>query len=493
MDNIYTDREKLINGINKVCDAVKVTLGGAGANAILGESLPPYHIITNDGISIANKIHLADPVENMGANLMKEVATRANKESGDGTTTTMVLTQAILEEGLKSDASPMEIKRSLDECLPIINKALEEQKRDLHEDKIRDVALTSAEDQELAMTLETIYKEIGKNGIVELETSNTTETYYEIKEGVRLKNTGYIQSFGNIYGKEEVWKNPLILIVKQPITTNTQLEPIYQFLKGNNKTELVLFVDEIDQTALQAIAYLHVNGLFKTLVIKAPTLWKDLIYKDFAKITGANIVSPDSGISLKTVKMSDMGTCEKLVVTKNETRVIGIQDITSHIEDLKKEGTTEAELRLNWLQTKACELKLGANSESELSYKRLKAEDARNATYLALQGGVVPGGGVALFQCKKHLPDTIGGNILREALQMPMKQIGRNAGFEGGYKLGIDKGVDTRTNEIVNMWEAGIIDPLIVVKNSIKDAISVAGTALTAKVFITNNEDKRNM
>lgn len=488
MDNISTDKQKLINGINKVCDAVKITLGGAGANAILEEDLQPFHIITNDGISIAEKIKLNDPVENIGANLMKEVAIRANKESGDGTTTTMVLTQAILNEGIKIKASPMEVKRSLDECLPIINKCLDEQKKEITVDNIKSVALTSSEDETLSQLLQDIYKEIGPNGIIELDNSNTADTFYEITEGVRLRNTGFIPSLVPMYKKQEVWNKPKILIIKQEINTNTQLEPIYIKLKESGITEIVLLVDQIDNTSLSAIAHLHQNGIMKTLVLKAPTLFKDWIYEDFAKITGATIIDTASGTGFKTFKTSYLGECDKIIATSNETRILGIKDISEHIKSLEEIATDDSKIRLSWLQTKAGILKLGANSESELSYKRLKVEDARNATYQALQSGVVAGGGVALVNCVDELPNTVGGDILKQALLRPIQQIIINTGLEKEektYELGGDLGFDTRTMTVINMWEAGILDPVSVVKNSIKDAISVAGTVLTANVIIT--------
>lgn len=495
MDNISIDKQKLINGINKVCDAVKITLGAAGANAILEEQLSPFHTITNDGISIAKKIKLEDPVENMGANIMKEVAEKANKESGDGTTTTMVLTQAILEEGVKIQGNPMDIKRSLDECVPIIFKALDDQKKEITPERTKDVALTSSEDVQMAEILQKIYTEIGSNGIVELDNSNTTDTFYEITDGVRLRNTGFIPSLSNLYGKQEVWKNPSILLVKQEITTNTQLEEVYKMMRGNNKNELVLLCDQIDQTALQAIAMLHVNGIFKTLIIKAPVLWKDWIYEDFAAITGATIIEPATGTNIKQVKMSHLGTCDKIIVTRDETRVIGVKDIKEHLVKVD-DGSEESKLRISWLETKAAILKIGGNSESELSYKRLKAEDARNSVYQALQSGVVAGGGVALMKIVPQLPsDTIGGKILREALTKPIRQIISNyygdKEFVQETHVNEDIGFNTKTGQQVNMYEAGIIDPLSVVKNSIKDAISVAGTVLTAKVIITDHETKR--
>jgi chaperonin GroEL len=240
------------------------------------------------------------------------------------------------------------------------------------------------------------------------------------------------------------------------------------------------------------LAYTHIKGIFKTLIIKAPTLWKDWLYEDFAQITGATIVQTTSGVSFKNLSVEHLGTCDKLITTKEETTVIGIKDISEHIETLKGQGTDDSKIRLAWLQTKAAILKLGANSESELSYFRLKAEDARNASYLALQDGVVAGGGIALFNAAQSLPDTLGGKILRIALASPLEQIIKNTGLnrfdlqEGkDYNLGDIQGFDARTKQLVNMWEAQILDPAKVVKNAIKNALSVASTVLTSSVIIT--------
>ncbi len=450
MDNISYDKAKLIAGIAKVANAVKVTIGSAGTNAILEEELQPYHIVTNDGISIASKIKLTDPVENIGANIMKEVAIKANRESGDGTTTTMILTHAILEEAMKSES--------------------------------------------IGALLQEIYKEVGKDGIIELDNSNTSDSYHVITEGVRLRNCGFMYPYmtNDPKGTKATHLVPKILITKQKISTLQEIDHLFGSLSKQGITELVIFCDEIDPIVSTTLAQTQMQGLFRTLVIKAPVLWKDWLYEDFAKITGATIVDIQSGLKLKNVRIDHLGTCDKLITTKDETIVLGIHDISTHVKALEEQDTDDARLRLAWLKTKTAIFKLGANSESELSYLRLKTEDARNASYLALKGGVVAGGGVALLNCIKDLPDTIGGKILDIALQTPMKQIVSNAGMVKFVVLSNGtRGFDSKRLKLVDMFEAGIVDPTIVVKNSIKNAISVAGTVLTANVVIfKSNETK---
>lgn len=487
--NVYLNDEAragLMRGVDAVADAVKLTLGAGGANAVLEAGVQPGHLITNDGVSIAMQVKLEDPIENIGANLVKEIASRSDKESGDGTTTSTVLAQAILHAGDGVEASPMDIKRSLDECLPILNLALDEQTRPITVDEVAGVASVSAESEYLGSLFQEMYQEIGKDGLVELDFSNLPETFYELSEGVRLRNAGWLGAYSSTEPGKAVFKQARILITKQKVSTVDELDPILKAVAQEGKRELVLFVDEIDMGVASRLAATHLQGGFKTLIIKAPTLWKDWLFEDFAKITGATIIDEVAGTSLKKFSLSYLGSAERIITTKDETRVIGIKDVSEHIAELNSRGDDEGKLRAAWLQTKVATLKLGASSESELSYVRLKAEDARNAAYLALQDGIVPGGGVALMNASFALPETVGGRILRAALRAPMRQIIENAG--GAYKepeCSEDIGFNARTGEWVNMWDAGIVDPVRVVKNAIKNAISVAGTVLTTKVAIT--------
>lgn len=487
--NIYLAdeaRDALIRGVDAVADAVKVTLGAAGSNAILEAGVAPGHILTNDGISIAQSIRMEDPVENMGANLIREIADRSNKESGDGTTTSTVLAQAILHAGREADGNPMEIKRSLDECLPIINASLDAQKRDITVDDVAQVATISAEDETVGALLQEIYQQIGKDGIVELDTSNLPETYYEITEGVRLRGAGFLGAYSTTEPGKAIYNNPMILITKQKIVSTDDIEPVMKLVSSRGKSELVIFCDEIDMGVASQLAYTHLSGKFKTLVIKAPTLWKNWLIEDFAEITGATVIDTAEGLNLRTVSYNHLGTCEKIITTKDETRIIGIQDISTYIEFLQEENTEESKLRLSWLQTKAAILKVGANSETELSYKRLKMEDARNAAYQALQEGIVAGGGVALLNASNDLPETIGGRILRVALTAPLRQIIENAVSEESIsQMGSNTGFNARTGELTDMWEAGIVDPVKVTKAAVKNAISVAGAVLTTSVIVT--------
>ena len=281
-DNFLTQdeaRQKLITGINKVADAVKLTLGASGSNAILEENLIPYHIITNDGISIANKIQLQDPIENIGANIIREVADRTNKNSGDGTTTSIVLTQAILKEGSKSSKTGMQIKRELDEMIPLIDAAIDDQKKLITVDDVEAIATISAEDPEMGKLIQEIYQKIGKDGIIELDNSNTYETYYDIKEGVRLRNCGYISSYMANDKQDAIYKNPSILIAKQKIASIQDVLPLLEKLSAEGKSEIVIFCDEIDTSVVSTLVLNHVQGAYKSLISKHQDYGKKQSFK----------------------------------------------------------------------------------------------------------------------------------------------------------------------------------------------------------------------
>ncbi len=474
---------KVIAGIWKATSIIKGTYGAAGGNVIVEELGYPYHRITNDGKLIVEKMKFADPLENIGANVIKEAGDKADRDSGDGRKTTMILTEAIFREVASAVATPMDIKRSLDECVPLICKAIDDQKKNISVDEIKAVATISSESESIGAMLQEIYQKIGKDGIVEVDHSNLPETFYEVTEGVRLRGAKYFGEYSLTEVGKAVYKNPKILITKDKITSVDQLESIMRQLVAGGKNELVIYCDDIDMSVAARLALTHLQGGFKTLLIKAPVLWKDWLFEDFAKITGATVVNSKEGKTFKNLAIEDLGTCEKIITTKEETRVIGIKDITEYLKQLADQNTDESKLRASWLQTKVAILKVGANSESELSYVSKKAKDACNASYLALKDGVVPGGGVALYRAIKALPDTVGGNILAYALQYPIDQILENMG-----KDDFDCSKDT--------FGEHVIDPALVVKNAVKNAVSIAGTVLTTNgVILIPHDDsiQKNM
>lgn len=481
-DNIYSEKKaitNLISGVRKGFDSIKPSYGSAGSNVIIEEQLYPYHRATNDGKDILDAIKLVDPVEMIGLNAQKEVADKSDKESGDGRKTAAIMFGAILFEGQKAKEHPMEIKRSLDECLPLITESIDAQTTQITPDEVGKIAAIASENPELGAMFQEIYQQIGKDGIIELDNSGLPHSFYDIIEGVRLRRCGFQYPYMANVDKEReaVYRFPKILITKQKLSNMQDLSRIMRGLYEKGTNELVIFCDEIDTTVSQALSYKHFGVQpdgkpdvpFKTLVIKAPTLWKDWLFEDFAKITGATIINPAEGTSLKNFNLAWLGTCDKLIATKDETIVLGTQDITAHLQVLADLGTDEAKIRASRLQTKTAILKLGANSETELAYLKKKALDARNASFLALNGGVVVGGGFALLNAAKSLPNTVGGKILKEALKYPSDIIQENMG-------------ETYTE--AQLLKQGVLDPSIVVKNSITNALSVAATRLTARLVI---------
>ncbi len=497
-DNIHSGleaRKRLHEGVKKVADAVRVTMGTGGSNALLQRWEHPYHIITNDGISIAESIQLADPIQQMGRNLLLESISRANKQSGDGSSTTTVVTEAIIDEGMKvsRETPPMELKRSLEQCLPIVLDAIDAQTRQITPSEVAQVAAISAEDPQVGAILQEIYEKIGKNGILHLDISKTFEDHYTLGTGVKIDGAGMASPYmsdaddsGRVTGTA-TYKNPKILVTRQKITSVMELDGLVASLFNDEVKELVIFCDEYEPTIIPDLVMTRMKRGFKVLLVKLPVLWKDWWFEDIAKMTGATIVDAAMGVSFKTMGKGHLGTCENLVVDRFDTYLDGIKDMGDYIAVLEH-GDDEDKLRASKLNTKTARLFVGAQSDSALSYKRLKVEDARNSAYLALQHGVVPGGGLALIEAARAMPDTVGGKILAKALLAPAIQLGVNAGYPDmviGNDYGEGRAFDTKTRAFVDMWEAGIVDSADIVKNAATNAISVASTILTAESIVT--------
>lgn len=502
-DNIYDNAlPRLAEGIRKATRIVEKTLGPKGSNVEIESKFYPYHLITNDGATILKEIQLADPIEQIGLSHLKEAADRSNNTSGDGSSTTCVLLNAILEEGLHSGVSAIELKQSLDECLPIIEKSIADQTKQITVDDIPSVARIAGEDEELAQILGEIYKKIGKDGIIHLEGSGSYETSYNLIEGVRFVDTGVLSPYmfynedeGKI-DKKALYHKPAILITKNKIQSVNDIDPLLQALIAQGTKTLVIFTDDMDSNIARILIELQKNEKrsINILIIKAPILWKSYVFEDFAKITGATIIEDSSGTKLgKQFQLNWLGTCGTLICDKEELTVIGIENIDDHIETLKAEDTNDAKLRLSWLTTKTAILKLGAKSETELSYRRLKAEDAIFSSRAALRHGIVAGGGVCLLNIANEMPDSIGGKILRKALSAPISQIMRNSGHPSPIDNGFDgmiftsktTGYDAKNNRSVEMFEAGIVDAGAIVLGAVRNSIGIASTLLTCAAVIT--------
>lgn len=448
-------------------------MGTSGANAIIEAIENPHHIVTNDGYSIANAVHLSDPIENMGKNILLEAINRANKASGDGSSTTCVTTAAIIEEGMKhTDISPMELKRSLEACIPLIEESINKQKRQITVDEVGKVAAISAEDEQIGRTIQEIYQQIGKEGIIHWDISKTAEDSFSIGQGITIEGAGVVSPYmcdadesGQNTNRIRL-KNPKILITKQKITSADDFGVIGQALFAKDIKDVIVFCDEFEPLMINDLILTRAKRGFRIVLVKMPILWKDQWFEDVALATGAKIVDPALGLSLKAVKPEDLGTVGHITITKDSTFLDEIADLTSHIATLQEEATDDSLLRASRLNTKTARYFVGAHSDSALSYRRLKVEDAIAAGYHALNGGIVIGGGLVLVNATEKLPN----DILKVSLCAPYEQIKRNMGASFSQK---------------DMEEQQVYDPAQIVLNAVKNAISVAATVLTADTVVT--------
>jgi chaperonin GroEL len=497
MSNLKTGkdaRQKLIYGIKRAAQAVGSTMGTGGSNALIEVIEHPGHLATNDGATILSSIRFEDPLEEMGRKILVEAVSRANKQSGDGSSTTTVLTAAIIEAGAAYTGNIMELKRSLEACVPILEEALRKKSVEVTVDNVYDVATVSAEDETIGALIQQIYQQIGKDGIIHWDVSNTTEDHYTVGTGINIEDCGYLNPYlcdidektGQFLNAIR-WNNAPVLLVKQKISSVADVDSLFKKLFDAGETQVVVFCDEIEATVIPPLIQTRQVRGFKTMVVKMPTLWKDQWYEDLSKATGARIVDPQAGLPLKETTLEHLGRVGKIVVHKDNVFIDGIKDLTDHVAALEAENTDDSKLRAARLNTRTARLYLGAHSESALSYKRLKVEDAIAAAWQALHGGVVAGGGTALIEASRFLPDTPGGMLLKDALTAPAAQIAKNVGIESitpdVYRDNV--GLDTRTKQYVNMVDAHVVNPTNVEINACKNAISVAAAILTASTVVT--------
>lgn len=476
-DTLYVGeeaREKLASGIAKAARAVGSTMGTGGSNGVIEAVENPGYLLTNDGWSLLNSMRFADPIEEIGRKMLVEAVSRANKQSGDGSSTTTVLTNAIIEEGRKfiGEKSPMELKRSLEACVEHIEASLNEQKREITVDEVGQVAAISAEDPQIGATIQEIYKEIGKEGIIHWDISKTAEDSYKIGTGITVEGAKYYSPYmcdadesGNSTGQIRI-QNPKILLTKQKISSASEFNDLFQALYNKEVRDIVVFCDEIEPLVVPDLIKTRAMRGFRTVLVKMPTIYKDVWYEDLASASGAKIVDPIGGFPMKHAKVEDLGTFGNITITKDDTYIDGIKDLSARIDELKQDGSDDALIRAARLNTKTARYYVGAQSDAALSYRRLKVEDAISAAYQALHGGIVIGGGLALVKAAEKLDNP----VLTKALTAPHEQIKKNMGASFSDK---------------DMEDAQVYDPAPVVLNAVKNAISVAASALTANTVIT--------
>ncbi len=526
---IYGDeaRAKLKAGVDKLADAVKVTLGPRGREVVLEKKWGSPNV-TKDGVSVAKEIELKDPYENMAAQLVKEVASKTADVAGDGTTTATILTQAIFNEGLKaiaSGANPVYVKRGIDRAVSTIVEKLKEMSKEVSgRNEIEQVATISANnDPEIGKIIADAMEKVGKDGVITVEESKTSETTLEVVEGMQF-DRGYLSPYfvTNPDKMEAVLENPYILIYEKKISNIRELLPVLEKVVQTNRP-LLIIAEDVEGEALATLVVNNIKGVLKVVAVKAPGFGerRKAMLQDIAILTGGQAITEDLGIKLENVDLDMLGQADKVVVDKDNTTIVGgkgnPEEIKARIEQIKKQiETTTSDYDREKLQERLAKLsggvaiiKVGAATEAELKEKKDRVEDAVHATKAAVEEGIVPGGGVALLRASSSLCDLEkeeenedkkwGIEIIRRACEVPLKQIANNAGFEGSVVIEKVKanenqnfGFNAATGEYVDMLEAGIIDPTKVVRTAIQNAASVAGTMLTAEALVAEIPEKED-
>ncbi|MCH7605091.1 chaperonin GroEL [Patescibacteria group bacterium] len=515
-------RRQLKNGVDKVANAVKVTLGPKGRNVVLDEGFGSP-TITNDGVNIAKKIEVEDKAENIGTEIIKEVASKANDVAGDGTTTATVLAQAVIAEGLKNvtaGANPLALKRGLEKATQSVMDYLKRVSRPVStKEEMEQVATISAENAELGTLIAEVMDEVGKDGVITVEESQTFGIQKDIVKGLQF-DRGYISPYmvSNAERMEAVLEDPYILITDKKISSIQDILPILEVIAKTGKKELVIIADDIEGEALATLVVNKLRGIFNTLAVKSPGFGdrKNEMLQDIAVVTGAQVISEEVGLKLDTIELTQLGSARRVVATKDDTTIIEgkgekeqIDARVSQIRTLIKDTTSEFDKeklqeRLAKLVGGIAVLKVGAVTEIEQKSKQHKTEDALNATRAAVEEGIVAGGGVALLRAARTLDETVvtdeeerlGYRILKRALEEPIRQIAENAGKDGAVVASeVAKGEEgfgynASTDVYEDLIAAGVVDPTKVVRVALENAVSAASMLLTTEVVIVDLPEK---
>jgi chaperonin GroEL len=467
----------LSNGFDIAAKAVAPTLGGRGTNSILEEELYPYYRVSKDAYSIIQSIHCEDPLENQSIKFLKDATDSQNKIAKDGRTTMVIINNDIIKETLKQGADYLDTVDELQKSISEVDKLIDEQKKNIDLEDIEQVATIASNSPKIGKLIGEIYQKVGKNGNINLEGSGGWFDEVEYIDGVKFPDTSWLSPIFANDGNKSVLENPVILISKSRIDNPKQIDSVIRSCIARQEKGLVIMAKDIEDTVVNGlITQIHKKYL-NLLIIKPPTLWRDYIFEDFAKVTGATIVDPTNGLDFKGLALNHLGHCDKIICDDEETVILPSVDFSEHLAHLKSKKDKDSELRTYWLNTKTAILRLGAINEGDLSLLLLKAKDALHSSKLALQDGIVAGGGVALLNVSRKITNP----ILKEALKAPFKQIvknGRGNFEEIESKCGENTGFNDKTKKIVDMYEDKIIDSAQVVKNAVRNAIGVASLAL---------------
>ena len=519
-------RDGLKKGVDALSNAVKVTLGPKGRNVIIEKSYGAPHI-TKDGVSVAKEIELKDPVENMGAQLVKEVASKTNDLAGDGTTTATVLAQAIVAAGLKNviaGANPMDLKRGIDKAVATVVESLKAQSQQVGDsiEKIQQVASISANnDNTIGTLIAEAMAKVKKEGVITVEDAKGIETHVDVVEGMQF-DRGYISPYfvTNTEKMEAVYENPFILIYDKKISVMKDLLPILEKSLQTGRP-LLIIAEDIDSEALATLVVNRLRGSLKVVAVKAPGFGdrrKEML-EDIAILTGGTVITEEKGYRLEDATLAELGTADKITVTKDNTTIVNGQGAKENIEaranQIKAQiATTTSDYDREKLQERLAKIAggvaviyVGAASEVEMKEKKDRVEDALNATRAAIEEGIIPGGGVGFIRAIGSIENLKGENddqttgiaIIKRALEEPLRQIVANAGLEGSVVVNKvregegDFGFNARTETYENLLKTGVIDPVKVSRVALENAASIASMLLTTECVISNHKEENPM
>src|SRR5437016_5190343 len=526
-------RAAILRGVNQLADAVKITLGPRGRNVVLGKAYGSP-TITKDGVTVAKEIDLKDPLENMGAQMVREVASKTSDVAGDGTTTATVLAQAIYREGVKTvaaGANPMALKRGIDKAVERATAAIKKLSKPVAGEMIAQVGTISANgDEAIGELIAEAMEKVGKDGVITVEDAKTMETDLEFVEGMQF-DRGYLSPYfvTDAESMEAVLENPVILLSEKKITSMRDLLPILEQVAKLGKPILII-AEDVEGEALATIVVNKLRGTISVAAVKAPGFGdrRKAMLEDIAVLTGGKVISEDLGIKLENVKLEDLGSARRVTLDKETTTIIdgggNTKDLQGRVKTLKAQiEDTSSDYDREKLQERLAKLvggvaiiRVGAATETELKEKKARVEDAMNATRAAVEEGIVPGGGVVLIRAAKALDkfklfetdddgdvigdedEQIGVSIVRRALEEPLRQIVANAGQEGAViveKVRAEKnpnvGYNAETENFEDLVAAGVIDPAKVTRCALQNAASIAGLMLTTEALISELQDDK--
>ncbi|HVG52968.1 MAG TPA: chaperonin GroEL [Vicinamibacterales bacterium] len=515
-------RQAILRGVNQLADAVKVTLGPKGRNVVLDRKFGSP-TITKDGVTVAKEIDLKDPLENMGAQMVREVASKTSDTAGDGTTTATVLAQAIYREGAKNvvaGANPMELKRGIEKAVEAIVEEVKKMSRPVSGNMVAQVGTISANsDAQIGKIIADAMDKVGKDGVITVEEAKTLETSLDVVEGMQF-DRGYLSAYfvTDAERMEVVLENPVILIHEKKISSMKDLLPVLEQVARLGRP-LLIIAEDIEGEALATLVVNKLRGTLQVAAVKAPGFGdrRKAMLEDIAILTGGRAITEDLGIKLESIKLDDLGKAKKITIDKDNTTIVEgagttaaiegrVKQIRAQVEDTTSDYDREKlQERLAKLVGGVAVIKVGAATETEMKEKKARVEDAMHATKAAVEEGIVPGGGVALVRAGKALEklklegdQKVGAEIIKRAIEEPMRWIATNAGQEGSIVVSkvkeqknVDEGFNAATDTYEDLVKAGVIDPAKVVRSALQNASSIASLLLTTEALVSEIPEEK--